>query len=267
MVGVAFAIHETFGAANDIERVALARVAASLARTQGFEKDAAILAGLVDRSNTTRATPRAVRESFSAAFAPALSTRLTGAALEGLIRGAAARVTVERFSPDPHVSDVLRALAELNVPRAALSLRWPGVDRLKADAVGFDGKIVFAEDGATAESVLAPFVRLTTALGLPSDQIFFVGTDPSTELHPAGLAGMRTIRLLRDGTPYPEHLVPPAFTIARIDELFSILSGPYTRGLLALRAMLRSALGWREGHFVPSDAGLLPDIPANDGEH
>lgn len=261
MIGVAFAIHETFGASNDIERIAFARVASELARTRGFDAETVIVAGLLNGSDATFAAPRAAREAFSAALESAPSVRLTGGALEGLMRSAAARVTVERFDPDPGVCEVLRALAELNVPRAALSLRWPGVDRIKAEAAGFDGEIVYAGDLEADESVLAPFVSLTRTLRLPSDQIYFVGTDPRLELHPAELAGMRTVRLCRDGAPYPEDLKSPDFTISTIDELLPILSGPYTRGLLALRDIMRSALGWREGHFVSKDADVLPNDP------
>ncbi len=206
-----------------------------------------------------------MRELLSAALGPALSTRYSGPELEGLIRSAGTRVAHERFTPDPGVRDVMRTLAELNLPRVALSLRWPGIDRCKAEAAGFDGELVVAGDAVETDGALAPFVRLAAALRLPTDRIFFIGTDPRTELHPAAIAGMRTIRLDRDGAPYPAHLRAPDFTIATLAELLPILSGPYTQGLLALRAIMRTTLDWREGRFVSKNADVLGETDETDG--
>lgn len=261
MIGVAFGIHETFGAANDIERVALARVASQLARAHDFGAEAAILERLAETPDAAFAAPSAARSVLFAVLGPALSAQVSGAAIEGLVRGAGARAASELFVPDLGVAEVLRSLSELNVPRAGLSLRWPGVDHHKANIACFDGETVYAGDATTEDSALAPFIRLTAALRLPADRIFFVGTDPWAELHPAALVGMRAIRLDREGTPYPADLPPPEFTISAIEEVLPILSGPYTQGLLALRLIMRTALEWRDGHFVPTDANVLPETP------
>lgn len=110
-------------------------------------------------------------------------------------------------------------------------------------------RVRLSSSDSCADCLLAPFVRLAAALRL---------------LHPAALAGMRTVRLDRHGDPYPADVRLPDFTIATIEELLSILSGPYTRGLIALRDTMSSALGWREGTSFPRMRTYFPRVQRPD---
>jgi putative hydrolase of the HAD superfamily len=166
------------------------------------------------------------------------STEAGGRVVDILDRfGAAAVSLVERhFAPYDDVAETLSHLRELQIPCAILSDGWSGVDRRKAEAVRFHGRILFGEDlpGGTGRSVSA-FAALAAAMGLPADRLWFVGADPRRDIAPARAAGLCTVWLNRSAESYPRDVAPPDHTIARLQQFLDLLSGPYTQWALALR--------------------------------
>jgi FMN phosphatase YigB (HAD superfamily) len=253
MIGVAFALHETFGSADGAERLAFGRVVRQFAAQRGWELDSTAVERIARIDDPALSSPAALGEAFSTVFAPNLLRAADATRLEALFRMTAAGTVGECFVPFDDVGPALRKLAEMHVPRVALGGGWPTIDQRKADIAGFDGPIVFTQDlGVDARSPSA-FARLAETLHLPADRIWFVAGDPRGGILPAAAAGLRTVWVNRTGAEFPAGRAAPDSTLGSLAELFDVLSEPYTRGLLALRYILRTALDWRPGHFIPID--------------
>jgi hypothetical protein len=252
MIGVAFALHETFGIANGTERIAFERAVNQFAGQRGLDIDSAVerIAGIDDAMLSSPAT---LVDAFSTAFGPTLLHARDATWLEALFRMAGADAVRERFVPFDDVAPALRRHAEMQIPRVALSGGWPTIDQRKAELAGFDGPIVFAQDLGVAASTAAAFASVAGVLKLPADRIWFVASDAQGEILPAAAAGLRTIWVNRNATEFPAGRTAPDATIVSFAQLFDVLKEPYTRGLLALRYIMRTALDWRPGHFIPID--------------
>ncbi len=253
MIGVAFALQKTFGTAPDVEGEAFVQVVRDFARLRGLHLEAAGS----PTDGPANFSPDRLREKFSAALRPYLLSQTEDLQLEAMFRMEAARLVTARFVPFPDVAGALSELATLNVPCVALSGGWPSIDQRKAQIVGFSSPIVFAEDLGITSAAPAAFARIAEMLRLPADRIWFVGTDVRDEMLPAAAVGMRTIWINRDGETFPPASRSPDATVTAFVEILDVLSGPYTRGLLALRQILRTALDWRPGHFISEDDTLV----------
>jgi putative hydrolase of the HAD superfamily len=246
-------LHRTFGTADGIERLAFERVVVEFARRFGVTANATAAERIAQIEDTALASPATLAQAFSTVLGAALSRSPEHVTeLEAQFRAATARTAGERFTPFPDAAPALRRLAAMQVPRVALSAGWPAIDQRKADGVGFDGSIVFAQDIGMSALLPTAFARVAERLSLPADRIWFVGSDARDEILPAAAAGLRTIWLNRDGAEFPAGRPAPDATIGSLAELFDVLSEPYTRGLLVLRHVLRTALDWRPGHFIAS---------------
>ncbi len=251
MIGVAFALQKTFGTAPGVEGEAFVQVVRKFARLRRLNLEAALTGESLGPSRAR------LREAFSAGLRPYLFSETEAVQLEAMFRMEAARLVAERFVPFPDVAPTLRELASLNVPCAALSVGWPSIDQRKAQIAGFSSPIVFAEDLGLASVAPVAFARIAEMLRLPADRIWFVGTDVRDEMLPAAAVGMHTIWINRDDETFPSASAPPDATVTTFADVLQVLSGPYTRGLLALRQILRTALAWRPGHFVSEDDTLV----------
>jgi FMN phosphatase YigB (HAD superfamily) len=264
MIGVALALHETFGRADGAERVAFERAAHQFAGQRGWEIDSTAAARIARFDEAALASPAALGGAFSTAFEPNLLSPADAVWLESLFRMTAAGAAGERFVPFDDVAPALRKLIEMHVPRVALGAGWPTVDQRKADVVGFDGPIVFAQELEVAASSPAAFARVVDTLQLPADRIWFVASDAQREILPAAAAGLRTIWVNRSAAVFPAGCPAPDATIVSLAGLFDVLRELYTRGLLALRHIFRTALDWRPGHFIPIDDDLAAGEPRGD---
>lgn len=249
MIAVAFALRETFGTADGIERSAFERVVREFASRLGTHVDSTLVERIARIEDAALVSPATLAQAVSTVLGPTLLQPAAQAtALESQFRMAAAGDVGELFVPFPDTAPALRRIAELCIPRVALSAGWPTIDQRKADIVGFDGSIVFAQDMGLTALMPAAFARVADSLKLPADRIWFIGSDAQAEILPASAAGLRTVWLNRDGATFPAGRPPPDATIGSLAELFDVLREPYTRGLLALRHILRTALDWRPGH-------------------
>jgi FMN phosphatase YigB (HAD superfamily) len=264
MIGVAFALRGTFGRDTGTERAALESVARKLASMRGWVLDETRLHRVLDATAWEFATGHNVAETFFAALGSTLSRELGGVPLEALFRMAGAECVAHHFVPYDDVAPTLRELAALNLPRAVLSGGWSGIDQRKAEAAGFDGPVLIAEDLEVPATSPAAFARIAQTLTLPADRIWFVGTDPLTDIRPAAAVGMKTVWLNRDEVVFPAECDPPNITITSFGALLGALSEPYTRGSLALRYILRTVVAWRPGRVIGSDAPILSDDRPDD---
>jgi FMN phosphatase YigB (HAD superfamily) len=184
--------------------------------------------------------------------------------LEALFRMAGAQCVADHFVPYDDVAPTLRELSAMSVPCVLMSAGWSSIEERKAEAVGFHGPLLLGEDLDVPLTSPRAFARVAEILKLPADRIWFVGTDARKEILPAQAAGLHTVWLNRNHAEFPALREPPEVTITTFAALLDALSEPYTRGLLAMRYILRTVLDWRPGHFVSGgDPVLGKDEPSD----
>lgn len=202
--------------------------------------------------------------AFSAALGPPPAHEVPAIEIEAHFRMAGAQAVAEHFTPFADVVPFVRELAALGIPRVLLSTSWSGIAERKAAAIGFDGPLLLAEDFAAEPASPQGLARVAVELRLPADRIWFVASDLRANVRPAQAAGMHAIWIDRSsGRASPGETaagnVVPQTTIASFDELLPLLAEPYTRGLLALRYIMRSALQFRPGHSITANEPNVSD--------
>ena len=245
MIGVAFALQETFGKGSGIERAALGASPAEFAAKHGWHVDVGMLERIANVDAAVLSTPVAL----AGAFWPRLAEPLDGVhleRLEAMFRMAAAGAVDERFVPYADVRPALRKVAEMQIPRVALSGGWPTIDQRKADTAGFDAKDRLPTgdlasrqrsgrfragrwDPHLSAVSLCPVCRERSGIGNSSGR----GDGDADDL---GESRRRW---------FPAGARAPTATIESLEALIEVLGEPYTRGLLALRHILRTALDYR----------------------
>jgi len=259
MIGVAFVLAQTFGKDVGTERAAFEHALRTLARMRGWRVDETRLDHVVNGTTWDFAPGTNLIDAFSAALGPTLSRELAGVPLEALVRMAGARCVADHFVPYDDVAPTLRELAAMSVPCVVMSAGWSSIEERKAEAVGFHGPLLLGEDLDVPLMSPRAFARVAETLKLPADRIWFVGTDASKEILPARAAGMHAVWLNRNNAEFPALREPPDVTITTFAALLEALSEPYTRGLLAMRHILRTVLDWRPGHFLSGADPILGD--------
>jgi FMN phosphatase YigB (HAD superfamily) len=257
MMAVVFAFPETFGVDTGTEQCAFEQTFRTLAAIHDRHVDESALQKTLAANDF--APPDRVWECFSAIFGANPSVRIERVTVEAMFRNAGKLCLGTCFTPFDDVAPTLRELASLKLPQALISSGWGGIEQRRAAAAGFDGPVLVGEElGVDAFSPVA-FARLCEAVRLPADRIWFVGTDVQRHIAAARAAGLRTVWLNRDGREFPDDLALPDHTICTFGDLLDVVREPYTRGLLALREVLRTALGWRSAYsvgasdFTPTD--------------
>jgi hypothetical protein len=145
----------------------------------------------------------------------------------------------------PGVDRFARELAALAVPRALFSHASEAEARRAAADAGLGG------------AVLAPlhYPAICESLGLPAERIWIVSHDWERTLQAAVAPGFRVV-YVSDGVGIAAQLAVEAGAdvVPRVDVVLELIREPYTRSLLMLRHLMRSALEWRPGHVInPED--------------
>ena len=146
----------------------------------------------------------------------------------------------------PGADRLARELAALAVPRALFSHASQAEARRAAAEAGLGG------------AVLAPlcFPAICDSLGLPADRIWIVSSDWEGTLKAAAPYGFRLVYVSDgSGATAASALAARAAVVPRVDDVLELIREPYTRSLLMLRHLMRTALEWRPGHVItPEDA-------------
>lgn len=192
----------------------------------------------------------------SAAQVADAATRLLGDTVAASVLIARFRQIADRLAParvtlPPQTQETLERIASLGIPMAILCNGWSRVAQREAACAGFTGPVLASEDIGVEKPAQHAFDRLVETLGLPAERIWYVGNDPRRDLDGAAKAGLSAVWLNTASAPYPTDLEPPALTLRSIDELLRPVCEEYTRSLLSLRHLMRTALEWREGHYLP----------------
>lgn len=173
------------------------------------------------------------------------------AILVARFRQIADRRAPHRVTSLPDVRQTLERIASLGIPMAVLCNGWSRIARREAGCAGFTGPVLTSEDIGIEKPARGAFEKLVELLNVPAECIWYVGSDPLRDVDGALQAGMTTVWFNPRGSAYPPHLEPPTLTIRSLDDLLPPLCEQYTRSLLSLRHLLRTALEWRDGHYLP----------------
>jgi FMN phosphatase YigB (HAD superfamily) len=252
MIAIAFALAGTLSIEDRLEQRAFLALLERLTRERRLPFDETRVQRVADELfGAGEAEPDAQPAALADAVATLLGERPPFAVVVARFRQIAALLAPDFVRVAPETRTTLERIASLRVPSAILCNGWSTIAQRKARCTGFEGPVLVSEDIGAAKPSREAFEALIATIALPSDRIWYVGSDPRTDVHPASAAGLRAIWLNADGSPYPLGLEPPARTISCIDEILPELCEEYTRSLLGLRYVLHSTLAWREGHFVP----------------
>jgi putative hydrolase of the HAD superfamily len=252
MIAIAFSLRGTLTRTERLERDAfLALVRERCAELGVPYRDAPALAaadGLFPAGVDALVAP----EQLAAAAIALLDDTAPGPVLVARFRQIADRLAQSAVTTPPDTRETLERIASLGVPTAVLCNGWSRIAKREAECAGFTGPVLASEDIGAEKPAPRAFERLVDTIGLPADRIWFVGNDPERDIDGAARAGLSPVWYNPAGASYPAGLEPPMLTVRAFADLLPPLCEEYTRSLLSLRHLMRTALEWRDGHFVPA---------------
>lgn len=246
MFAVAYALDGTLVTAPDVERLAFERLCSEAT------SNALIDVRLVERAFETYAgqlTRGGCALNSHIVDAVRAATGLDGGrdvSLAARYRQIAGDVAAEVTHPVLGAKRVLEELRSVGVRQAILANGLSTAACAKARAIGFDGTVIASEDTGFEKPDPQAFRALIDELALPPECIWYLGADYKTDIEPARCAGLNAVWLTGDADASQ-----PA--IGEVEAFLDVVQEPYTRGLLGLRYVMRTALAWRPGHFVPGE--------------
>jgi HAD superfamily hydrolase (TIGR01509 family) len=125
--------------------------------------------------------------------------------------------------PEPGVGEMLAELRRRQIPYAILTNGWSPLQSAKAARVGFDGPVLVSADLGIQKPEPAAYEALSKALGVPPEEIAFVGDTPAGDVAGALRAGMFAVWLDAEGVRYPQDVPPASAAIHRLPELLNYL--------------------------------------------
>jgi FMN phosphatase YigB (HAD superfamily) len=253
MIGLGFALRGTLTTPRPIEREAFIELIREQRQAHGQAFVAAEAGQVADELFLDSMLVVAPAELVEAALR-LVRTDSPGQVLVARFRQIADRIVSRTVQATPGMRVTLERIGSLGIPSAVLCNGWSRIAQREAACAGFTGRVLVSEDIGFPTPDAQAFDALAGAIGLPPDCIWYVGDDPKRDIHGAAMAGMRAVWFNPSGVAYPGDLEPPALTIREPADLLPPLCEEYTRSLLSLRHVMRTALDFREGHYVPSSA-------------
>jgi HAD superfamily hydrolase (TIGR01549 family) len=125
--------------------------------------------------------------------------------------------------PEPGVREMLSELRRREIPYAILTNGWSPLQRAKANRVEFDGPVLVSADLGIQKPEAAAYDALCAALGVPREEVAYVGDTPASDVGGALRAGMFAVWLDAEGVTYPQDIPPASATIHRLPELLDYL--------------------------------------------
>jgi FMN phosphatase YigB (HAD superfamily) len=246
---IAFALRGTLTQTDGLEREAFLALLRERCRALGapFAADEAIAAAGRLFASDRRTTPA----EMAGAAARLLDDPVSEAVLIARFRQLADRLAPSRVTSPADVGTTLERIASLGIPTAVLCNGWARIARREAECAGYFGPVLVSEDIGVELPRPRAFEKLIEAIGLPPECIWFVGNDPLRDIAGAAACGLTTVWYNPQRSVYPPDLAPPTLTVASFDDLLPPVCEAYTRSLLSLRHVMRTALEWREGHYLP----------------
>jgi HAD superfamily hydrolase (TIGR01509 family) len=127
--------------------------------------------------------------------------------------------------PLPGARRLLADLRDRGIAVAILSNGWSPLQQHKAERAGFDGRVIASGDIGVSKPHRDAFGALVEHLGVPANDVWFVGDSPRDDVAGAKHAGLRAIWYNAEARSYPEKLAPPDAVITDICDVLRIVSG------------------------------------------
>ena len=245
MFAVAFALNGTLANTPAFERTAFSRLCQEVADGAAMRVDsvATIRAFERERSAFIDGGP-ALNESITASVKEATGATGSAKALSARYRQIAGQTAREFTQPVPGAAEMLQVVQSLEVPTAILTNGLSTAEFAKARVLGFTGDVVVSENTGAKKPDIRAFGALLNTLRLPAERVWYLASDFEEDVRPARTAGMHGVWLNSNNGPD---------TVRSFDEFLELIREPYTRSLLGLRYIMRTALEWRPGHCVPAE--------------
>ncbi len=216
--GIAFGFDfdHTLGVDNGLEKKAFYRYAAELGHALD-PADAQAWRRLDDVLARARGGAISIDDAvqeFFAGIAPAAS----GARW----RDICFELVPELVRPLEGARELLRALRARGVPLAVLTNGWTPLQQRKiVQALGADAPptILVSDELGALKPDPAAFAALVGALGVPREQVWYVGDNPAGDVGGALAAGLRAVWFDWEGLAYPRDVPPPTLRIGGLREL------------------------------------------------
>ncbi len=210
-IALGFDFDHTLGVDNGLEKKAFYRYAHELGRP--LHDDARAAARIDDALARMRAGALSIDEAVSGVF---------GAGVGGeRWRAICYELVPELVRPIDGALELLRGLRARGVPCAILTNGWSPLQQRKiAHALGPAAPAVLVSDELHAIKPARPaFDALVAALGVPREQVWYVGDNPAGDVGGALAAGLRAAWFDWEGLPYPAELPPPTLRVGALREL------------------------------------------------
>jgi FMN phosphatase YigB (HAD superfamily) len=133
----------------------------------------------------------------------------------------------ELVRPFDGAVELLASLRARGIPRAILTNGWTPLQQKKiaralgAEALGL--RILVSDEIRAVKPDRAAFDALVGALGVPREQVWYVGDNPRGDVGGALAAGLRAVWFQPEGETYPQDLPPPTVTIRALGELEALI--------------------------------------------
>lgn len=252
MFGVALSERALVAAPGYLE-IAFERLVREIAASRALPLDARRVTDVAARlGGRLSSSPALIDSVIDDAASRALETPVTFSGLAARFRQLAAIAAREQTTACEGASRLLETLHELRAPTVVLSPGYATAARAALALLNFHGAIVAADDLGTSISDLRVFAAAASALAVPAERVWFLAGDLKSEARPAAIAGFNVVLVAHsDATAHDGITV-----VERADRFLDVLAEPYTRSALHLRHVMRSALEWRNGHYL-GDGDLL----------
>lgn len=250
MLAIAFALRGTLTRAEHLERDAFIQLVRERCEALGrpdFAAHAAAAAGVLFPPGGLTQTSLG---ELAATAKRLLDDPVNERMLIARFRQIAGGLVPDRVTSPAGVRETLERLTSLGIPMAVLCNGWSRIAQREAAYAGFAGPVLVSEDMRADVPQPRAFAKLVETLRVPAERVWFVGNDPDRDIAGAIDAGLTAVWYNPGGSVYPAHRGQPALTVRSFEELLPPLCEEYTRSLLSLRHLLRTALEWRDGHVV-----------------
>lgn len=130
--------------------------------------------------------------------------------------------------PLPGASALLEHLQRTGIPTAILTNGWSPLQQKKIAVLGYGGPILVSDEIRALKPNVRAFNRLVETLGVPREDVWYVGDSPAADVAGALAAGLNAVWLDRSEIAYPPGQDPPTLRVTDLAELIERFPGPVT---------------------------------------
>lgn len=223
MIGIGFDLDHTLVIDNKLERVAFLRL------LEEIERDGGRGCGNLDEETARIDELLAWQRKGACSIEDAVLRFATdrgadaNASYVESFRRMAVEMVDEFVIPIPGVQGLLAGLKERGIAVAVLSNGWNPLQIAKAQRAGFEGPVLASADIGQQKPSAHAFDALRSALGTRTQNTWYVGDDPHSDVDGSRAAGCHAVWFDWEKKTFPSELAPPPLVIHSLGELLEFL--------------------------------------------